>query len=316
LASLDEFLDLELRTGTIVAAEVLKGARTPSLALRIDFGERGVLGGTAEITDLYEADDLVGLQVAAILNLPPRRVAGFPVQALVLTVDNGSQGAHLLIPEQPVPDEARSADGDAPLREKALLMDGAAMERTLARHAHEILGSGATRGWCWWGSKRGCPGATARAGHGEGERHHLRWVPRHQPLPRRLHEIAPARDQGSRSPPSTGGRWCWWTTCSHRSDRALRPRRLIDFGRPARIELAVLVDRGHRELPIRADYVGKTVGTSRDELVQVQLREQDGRDAVTLLQREAPGEPAPLTRTTMPRKTKAKAPAGAARWKK
>ena len=51
---------------------------------------------------------------------------------------------------------------------------------------------------------------------------------------------------------------------------------LIDFGRPARIELAVLVDRGHRELPIRADYVGKTMATSLAQTVQVRLREQDG----------------------------------------
>jgi len=107
LATLDEYLDLEVRTGTIVSSEVLKGARTPALALRIDFGERGVLNGTAEITDLYEADDLVGLQVAAILNLPPRKVAGFPVQALVLTVDNGRGENALLIPERPVPDGAK-----------------------------------------------------------------------------------------------------------------------------------------------------------------------------------------------------------------
>ena len=51
---------------------------------------------------------------------------------------------------------------------------------------------------------------------------------------------------------------------------------LIDFGRPARIELAVLVDRGHRELPIRADYVGRALSTSRDEAVQVRVREEDG----------------------------------------
>jgi pyrimidine operon attenuation protein / uracil phosphoribosyltransferase len=57
---------------------------------------------------------------------------------------------------------------------------------------------------------------------------------------------------------------------------------LIDFGRPARIELAVLVDRGHRELPIRADYVGKTVATSLAQSVQVRLREQDGEDGVDL----------------------------------
>ena len=57
---------------------------------------------------------------------------------------------------------------------------------------------------------------------------------------------------------------------------------LIDFGRPARIELAVLVDRGHRELPIRADYVGRALATSRDEAVQVLVVEEDGRDQVLL----------------------------------
>jgi len=60
---------------------------------------------------------------------------------------------------------------------------------------------------------------------------------------------------------------------------------LIDFGRPARIELAVLVDRGHRELPIRADYVGRTLSTSRSEAVNVLVREQDGRDEIVLEKR-------------------------------
>jgi pyrimidine operon attenuation protein/uracil phosphoribosyltransferase len=55
---------------------------------------------------------------------------------------------------------------------------------------------------------------------------------------------------------------------------------LMDFGRPAAIQLAVLVDRGHRELPIRADYVGKNVPTRKDEDVRVALRETDGEDAV------------------------------------
>ena len=57
---------------------------------------------------------------------------------------------------------------------------------------------------------------------------------------------------------------------------------LIDFGRPSAIQLVVLVDRGHRELPIRADYVGKNVPTSRQESVQVRLQELDGRDEVTV----------------------------------
>jgi pyrimidine operon attenuation protein/uracil phosphoribosyltransferase len=57
---------------------------------------------------------------------------------------------------------------------------------------------------------------------------------------------------------------------------------LIDFGRPKAIQLVVLVDRGHRELPIKADYVGKNVPTSREESVQVRLYEVDGRDEVTI----------------------------------
>jgi pyrimidine operon attenuation protein / uracil phosphoribosyltransferase len=57
---------------------------------------------------------------------------------------------------------------------------------------------------------------------------------------------------------------------------------LVDFGRPDAIRLAVLVDRGHRELPIRADHVGKNVPTSREEVVHVSLEEIDGEDAVTI----------------------------------
>ncbi len=61
---------------------------------------------------------------------------------------------------------------------------------------------------------------------------------------------------------------------------------LVDFGRPRAIRLAVLVDRGHRELPIRADHVGKNVPTSRDELVKVHVTEFDGEDAVYIERRE------------------------------
>ena len=57
---------------------------------------------------------------------------------------------------------------------------------------------------------------------------------------------------------------------------------LRDYGRPRAIQLAVLVDRGHRELPIRADFVGKNVPTARTEVVEVKLMEVDGRDEVVL----------------------------------
>jgi pyrimidine operon attenuation protein/uracil phosphoribosyltransferase len=61
---------------------------------------------------------------------------------------------------------------------------------------------------------------------------------------------------------------------------------LMDFGRPRAIRLAVLVDRGHRELPIRADHVGKNVPTSRDEVVKVMVDEIDGEDSVLIERRE------------------------------
>ena len=60
---------------------------------------------------------------------------------------------------------------------------------------------------------------------------------------------------------------------------------LIDYGRPQRIQLAVLVDRGHRELPIRADFVGKNIPTSRQDEVAVQLEETDGIDQVVVTER-------------------------------
>ena len=61
---------------------------------------------------------------------------------------------------------------------------------------------------------------------------------------------------------------------------------LVDFGRPRSVQLAVLIDRGHRELPIRADYVGKNVPTAVNESVQVRLRESDGRDEVVIARAE------------------------------
>jgi pyrimidine operon attenuation protein/uracil phosphoribosyltransferase len=66
---------------------------------------------------------------------------------------------------------------------------------------------------------------------------------------------------------------------------------LFDYGRPARVQLAVLVDRGHRELPIRPDYVGKNLPTSRSERVNVRLEERDGVDEVEVATAEEVGVP-------------------------
>jgi pyrimidine operon attenuation protein/uracil phosphoribosyltransferase len=71
---------------------------------------------------------------------------------------------------------------------------------------------------------------------------------------------------------------CWFTGRTVRAAIAA----LLDLGRPASIQLAVLLDRGHRELPIRPDFVGKNVPTARQEHVQVMLREVDGEDRVLI----------------------------------
>jgi pyrimidine operon attenuation protein/uracil phosphoribosyltransferase len=70
---------------------------------------------------------------------------------------------------------------------------------------------------------------------------------------------------------------------------------LFDYGRPARVQLAVLVDRGHRELPLRPDYVGKNLPTADSERVYVRVAELDGVDSVTISEQE-PARPAEVTR--------------------
>jgi tRNA-binding protein len=107
LATLEEFLSLDVRVGTIVSAKVLKGAHRPSFALTIDFGELGTREASATIPDLYELDELVGLQVIAVVNLPPQQVAGLESAAVVLTATNGKGESVLLLPDQPVPDGTR-----------------------------------------------------------------------------------------------------------------------------------------------------------------------------------------------------------------
>jgi tRNA-binding protein len=105
LASIDDLLALDVRAGTVVSARRQRGARTPAYELLIDFGAAlGRLASSAPLTGLYEAEDLVGLQVLAVVNLPPERVAGFDSQVRVLAVSDGRGGQVLLIPERPVPD--------------------------------------------------------------------------------------------------------------------------------------------------------------------------------------------------------------------
>ena len=109
LATVEEFLALDVRVGTILSADALRGARTPSLDLTIDFGALGHRRAVVESFEHDEPSELIGLQIAAIVNLVPEQIAGVDSEARVLTVGAGPGSRALLMPERPVPDGGRLA---------------------------------------------------------------------------------------------------------------------------------------------------------------------------------------------------------------
>jgi len=94
---------LEMRVGRIVRAEPHEHARRPAYRLWIDFGTGGVRASSAQLTDLYSPEALVGRQVVAAMNLGPRRIAGFTSEVLVLGVPDGAGRVVLLATEREVP---------------------------------------------------------------------------------------------------------------------------------------------------------------------------------------------------------------------
>lgn len=99
----DDFQNVDMRVGTILHAAPLEGARKPAYRLRIDFGpELGEKDSSAQITDLYRTDELVGRQVVAVVNFPPKRIANFSSEVLVLGVTGDARGVVLLNVDSPV----------------------------------------------------------------------------------------------------------------------------------------------------------------------------------------------------------------------
>ncbi len=97
----NDFSKIEMRAGTILSADVFEEARNPAYKLMVDFGEFGVKKSSAQITKRYTPEELIGKQVIAVVNFPPKQIANIQSECLVLGTVNGDE-VIVLTPDKPV----------------------------------------------------------------------------------------------------------------------------------------------------------------------------------------------------------------------
>src|SRR5579859_7014631 len=107
LIDFSQFEAVDIRVGTVIAVEPFPEARKPALKLRIDFGPLGIKKSSAQITRHYRAEDLVGRQVAAVVNFPPRQIGKFMSEVLTLGFPDQEGAVVLIRPDQTVPNGGR-----------------------------------------------------------------------------------------------------------------------------------------------------------------------------------------------------------------
>jgi tRNA-binding protein len=99
--SWNDFEKIDIRTGTITHVEDFEGARKPAYKLTIDFGlDIGIKKSSAQITKMYQPEDLLGIQIVAIINFPPKQIANFFSECLVLGIYDENKDVILLMPER------------------------------------------------------------------------------------------------------------------------------------------------------------------------------------------------------------------------
>ncbi|AXF57482.1 chaperone CsaA [Salicibibacter kimchii] len=104
MATIDDFMKLDMRVGTVLKAAHLSGAKIPAITMDIDFGDEiGIKASSAQVTQRYEPGTLIGEQVVAIINFPPRKIAGFTSEVLVIGGVPEKGDVVLLKPEMPLP---------------------------------------------------------------------------------------------------------------------------------------------------------------------------------------------------------------------
>lgn len=100
--SWDDFAKIEIRAGTIMEVNDFPKAKNPAYQITIDFGEMGIKRSSAQITHLYDKEALIGKQVIAVMNFPPKQIANFFSECLVLGVYTDKKEVVLLTPDRPV----------------------------------------------------------------------------------------------------------------------------------------------------------------------------------------------------------------------
>jgi tRNA-binding protein len=94
-----DFQKIEMRVGTILKAEPFRQAIKPAIQLEIDFGDIGIKRSSAQITELYDSEELIGKQVIAVLNFPPKQIATMMSECLILAAVDSEVGTSLLSPD-------------------------------------------------------------------------------------------------------------------------------------------------------------------------------------------------------------------------
>lgn len=101
MVTFDDFLKLDIRVGTIINAEDFPKAKRPAYQLEINFGELGIKKSSAQITELYKKEDLIGKQILAVINFPKKQIANFMSEVLVLGIYS-KNGVVLIRPDKTV----------------------------------------------------------------------------------------------------------------------------------------------------------------------------------------------------------------------